>query len=234
MNGFNQYCSPCIPGPPGPPGYPGRTGPPGPPGPPGDMNCTTICFYYAQLAHLIEQLITYYPDTTLYVFLNGFTAWYVTGLPYQLYASADASYGGLFILKDGDQYQAAPLNAIVAMQFDTGTVYNPAINYFSKPKFQPGCDTNIITSIHDYVATITGTFTVYCGTRVYSDGPLYKNEYGIIVQADALGNDPSFIPVMNINLILPPVTATTTATTASLAFAGATANTSRVKATTDI
>lgn len=228
MNIYNPYGPP---GPPGPPGYPGRPGPPGPPGPPGNMNYTTTNFYYAQLAHLIEQLIRYYPSTTLYVFLLGFTAWYVTGLPYQLYTSADATYGGVFILKDGDQYEAVPLNAIVAMQFETGAaVYNPAITFLSKPTFQPGYDTNIITSVHDYVSTITGTFRVYCGTRVYSDGPLYKNEYGVIVQADASGNDPAFIPILNTNLILPPTTAAAAASIASVSKSNS-VNTNRVKFT---
>ena len=205
---MGSCCLPVVPGPPGPPGLPGPPGPSGPCGKPGaaaKFEDTALCFSYAQLAHLIEQLIILYPTTLLYVFLLGFTAWYVTGYPYQLFKSAEGSFGGLFILEDSGQYQAIPLNAIVAMQFDTGTVYNPAITYLPRPRLAESCDLNIIAAIHDYLP-ISTEVTMYMGTRVNSIGPVYKNEYGLIVQADAGGIDPAFIPVMNVNLILPTFT----------------------------
>lgn len=43
----------------------------------------------------------------------------------------------------------------------------------------------------------------YSGSHVYSTGPIYKSNYGLIVQADSLGNDPAFIPTMHINAIYP-------------------------------
>jgi hypothetical protein len=204
--------SPDYFGPPGPPGPPGPRGPagpagppgyPGPPGPSGSLNKTAISFAYAQLAHLIEQLIVFYPTSLLYVFLTGMNPWYITGYPYQLYKSEEGTFGGLFILNDGGQYEAIPLSAIAALQFDTA-VYNPAITYLSRPLFPPGCDTNEITAIHDYAATLSGDILFYLGSIAYSTGPIYKNEYGLIVQADAAGNDPAFLPVMNITSILPP------------------------------
>jgi hypothetical protein len=213
---MNEYykccpsCSPCYYGPPGPPGSQGPRGIPGipgVPGAPGSMNDTATCFYYAQLAHLIAQLIEFYPTSLLFVFLNGVNPWYVTGTPYQLYTSTEGTYGGVFILEDAGQFEAIPLTAISAMQFDTGAIYNPAITYLSEPDFPPGCDTNIITAVHDYAATLTGDVLIYTGSVVNSTGPIYKNECGLIVQADALGNDPSFIPVLPITLILPPTAA---------------------------
>ncbi|MPM66685.1 hypothetical protein SDC9_113595 [bioreactor metagenome] len=198
---------PFPPGPPCPAGPRGPAGPQGPPGPrglPGSLNNTAISFAYAQLAHLLEQLIEYYPDTTLYVFLTSFTPWYITGLPYQLFASSEGTYGGVFVLNDGGVHYAIPLSAISALQFATGTaVYNPAITYLPKPDFPPGYDTNEITAIYDYVGTLTGDIEIDCGSHVYSTGPVYKNKYGLIVQADALGNDPAFIPVLNIRAIYP-------------------------------
>lgn len=195
---------PCPRGPAGPPG------PPGPRGFPGSLNNTAISFAYAQLAHVIEQLIEFYPNNNLFVYISGFSPSSVSGKPYQLYTSSDGSFGGLFILNDNGLYEAIPLNAIVAMQFDStgGTVaYNPAITYLSKPNFPPGYDTNIVTSIHDYIATLTGNVQFYMGSLVNSIGPIYQNPYGLIVMAENTGNNPAFIPVLNITVFYPVATA---------------------------
>lgn len=197
---------PCPPGPRGPAGPPG---PMGPRGPAGSLNNTAQCFVYAQLAHLLEQLIDLYPGLILYVFLPGISPWWISGVPYQVYKSAEGTYGGLFLLGDGG-YVAFPLNAIAALQFETGTaVYNPAITYLSKPDFPPGCDTNIVTAIHEYVSTIPGDINVLfnIGSNVRSTGPIYLNKYGLIVQADEHGNDPAFIPTTFITGIAPQTTA---------------------------
>lgn len=193
----------CPPGPPGPPGLAGEKGFPGPPG---SLKDTAACYSYAQLAHLIEQLILYYPTTTLYVFTaRTDSGWYVTGYPYQLFKSPQGTYGGLFILLDGTRQIAVPLNAIVAMQFANGTYYDERITYLPSPTFPQGCDTNIITAIHDYAAGLTDV-EIDLGTVVYSIGPIYKNEYGLIVQAEADGLDPAWIPVNQINLLWPSIT----------------------------
>ena len=99
---------------------------------------------------------------------------------------------------------AFPLSAIAALQFETGTaVYNPAITYLPKPSFPPGCDTNIVTAIYEYVATLSGDVLFNIGSYVRSTGPIYLNKYGLIVQADEFGNDPSFIPLTYITGIAP-------------------------------
>lgn len=168
---------------------------------------SAICFCYAQLAHLLEQLIVLYPGSTLYVFLPGISPWWISGIPYQVYKSEEGTYGGLFLL-NGDGYVAFPLNAIAALQFETGTaVYNPAITYLPKPDFPPGCDTNIVTAIHDYVSTLSGDVLFNIGSNVRSTGPIYLNEYGLIVQADEFGNDPAFLPLTHITGIAPQAAA---------------------------
>lgn len=190
----------------GPAGIAGPTGSTGPIGPAGSLDNTAINFAYAQLAHLLDQLISYYPTSTLYVFLQGISPWWISGVPYQLYVSSEGTYGGLFILNSSG-YVAIPLSAITALQFDTGAVYNPAITYLSKPDFPQGCDTNIITAIYDYVASLTGEVLIDTGSNVYSTGPIYLNRYGIIVQADEFGNEPAWIPVLPITAIAPQDTA---------------------------
>lgn len=197
---------PCPPGPRGPAGPPG---PQGPRGPAGSMNYTAQCFAYAQLAHLLGQLIDLYPGVPLYVFLPGISPWWISGVPQQVYQSPEGTYGGVFILGDGGEV-AFPLNAIAALQFtDSATVYNPAITYLSKPDFPPGCDTNIITAVHDYVSTIpAGTeVLINIGSNIRSTGLIYLNKYGLIVQADESGNDPAFVPLTFITGIAPQTTA---------------------------
>ena len=196
-NGFPPF-PPCPHIPRGPVGPPG---PPGPPGLPGSMNTTAMCFVYAQLAHLLQQLIDLYPGLTLYVFLPGISPVWVSGVPYQVYKSADGTYGGLFVIDGGEV--AFPLSAIAALEFADDIVYNPSITYLSKPSFPPGCDTNIITAIHDYMATLSGEILFNIGSTVHSTGPTYLNKYGLIVQADASGNNPSFIPITHITCIAP-------------------------------
>ncbi|MGE4484760.1 MAG: hypothetical protein AB7C97_06585 [Oscillospiraceae bacterium] len=201
---------PCPPGPPGPQGPRGPIGIAGPPGPrglPGSLNNTAECFVYAQLAHLLEQLIDLYPGLTLYVFLPGISPWWISGIPYQVYQSSEGTYAGLFLLNGGGSV-AFPLSAIAALQFETDTaVYNPAITYLPKPDFPPGCDTNIVTAIYEYVSTLSGVVLFNIGSNVRSTDLIYLNKYGLIVQADEFGNNPAFIPVTHITGIAPQETA---------------------------
>ncbi|MEL7565482.1 MAG: DNRLRE domain-containing protein [Dehalobacterium sp.] len=163
---------------------------------------TAICFSFAQLAHIIEQIIQLYPTNVITVFTTGLSASSVTGTPYQLYSSAEGTYGGLFILLDNGQEEAISLNAITAIYTGDGTVYDPSITYLSPPTFPQGCDTNIITAYHDYLPVETDV-TMYMGSNITASGTIYKNEYGILVLSDTDGNTPIFVPVTNIRVILP-------------------------------
>lgn len=202
----------CCQGPQGIPGYPGIPGPqgiPGPPGIPGSLNNTAICFTYAQLAHVIEQIILYYPTTVIVAYATGFTFAGLQGLPVELYSSPQGTYGGLFVVSDAGQIGAMPLNQITAINLGSGVSYNSAITYLSQPVFPSGCDTNIITAIHDYLPILTPV-TVYMGTAISVTGIVFKNEYGMLVVADdSLGNNASFIPVTNITGIIPTFAAAT-------------------------
>ena len=94
---------------------------------------------------------------------------------------------GLFVLENSGHYESIPLNAIAAMQFETGAaVYNPVITYLPKPHFVKGCDLNLIAAIHDYLPVPTEAI-ICLGSIAYSTGPVYKDEYGIIVQANTNG-----------------------------------------------
>ena len=196
---------PCpIPrGPAGPPGPIGPAGLMGPLGAPGSLNGTAACFVYAQLAHLLEQLIAYYPGLEIHLFSMGNTPWELVGVPQKVYVSTEGTYGGLFIMKrEGIEDIAVPINKIALLQFKNGAVaYNPAITYLPKPDFPPGCDKNILTAIYEFVPTLPkdiGLIIFDIGTKLKlycSVNSIYLNQYGLIVLAGKYGNNPSFIPV---------------------------------------
>jgi len=187
-------------GPPGPPG------PFGPPGMPGNLNNTAVSFTYAQLAHVIKQIIQYYPTTVIRAYTNGFTFAGLEGTPVELFSSPDATYGGLFVIEESGDQGAVPLQSIASINLGSGVAYNPAITYIPKPSFPEGFDTNIITAVHDYLPVSTAV-TVYVGTVIEITGIVYKNVYGMLVIADdTSGNNPAFIPVTNITGIIPTFT----------------------------
>lgn len=163
---------------------------------------SALNFSYAQLAHVIEQLIVLYPTDVMTVFTKGLTASSVTGTPYQLYQSSVGTYGGLLIVLDSGQEQAIPLNSITAIYTGDGTVYNPSISYLTSTGFPAGYDTNIITAYHDYLPLLAEV-ELYTGSNIYASGTVYKNEYGILVLSDEEGNTPIFTPVIPITIVLP-------------------------------
>lgn len=164
---------------------------------------SAINFSYAQLANLISQLITFYPSNVITVFTRGLVASSVTGTPYQLYISSQGTFGSIFILMDGGQQEAIPLTAIAAIYTGEGSVYNPGITYLEPPEFVPGYDTNLITAYYEYLPVSATGVTMYLGSNITASGDIYKNEYGLLVLSDSEGNTPIFVPVNNINVILP-------------------------------
>lgn len=168
---------------------------------------TATCFSYAQLAHIIEQIILLYPTNVITVFTTGLQPSSVTGTPYQLYSSPEGTNGAIFILMDNGE-EAIPLNSIAAIYTGDGTVYNPSITYLTPPQFPAGCDTNLITAYHDYLPVPTDV-QMYLGSIISASGSIYKNEYGLLVLSDVDGNTPIFIPVMNITMMFPVVPSST-------------------------
>jgi hypothetical protein len=163
---------------------------------------SAICFSYAQLANVIEQIIVLYPTNVITVFTTGFSPSSVTGTPYQLYQSPEGTEGAIFILQDNGE-EAIPLNAITAIYTGDGTVYDPSITYLTPPTFPAGCDTDLITAYHDYLPVLTDIQAMYMGALVQASGMIYKNEYGLLVLSDVDGNTPIFIPVTNITMVFP-------------------------------
>lgn len=169
--------------------------------PPGDLSDSSLCFSYAQLSHVIEQLVTLYPASIMSVFTTNANV--VTGTATSLYTSPNAEGAGLFILTDSlGQSQAIPLAAICAIYIGDATVYDPSITYLPPPSPLPkGCDTDLIAAVNDYLPIPTEVI-IQMGVTVQASGEVYQNEYGILVLSDASGNTPIFISVSKIARII--------------------------------
>lgn len=160
-----------------------------------------INFSYEQLANLITQLMNLYPATVMTIYTTGFNVVGINGIPVELYASPDATYGTLAVLTDEGSNGIIPLNQITAIALPDGTVYDPSITYLPVPVFYAGSDKNLITSWHDYFPLSTPA-TVYAGALITETGIVYKNEYGLLVMADDItGLNPVFMPVVNITCV---------------------------------
>lgn len=163
---------------------------------------SATCFCYSQLAHVIQQIIMFYPASTITVFTKGLTASSITGTPHQLFSSSVGSNGALFIVMDSGQQQVIPVNSITAIYTGDGTVYNPSFDYLPAPTFPVGCDTDLVTAYYEYLNDKTD-IDIYTGSNIHATGTIYKNECGIIVLSDGSGNTPVFIPVLPITALIP-------------------------------
>ena len=159
-------------------------------------------FSLSQLAHVIKQIIAFYPTNTITVYTSGFSAATITGTPSGITLSPGGTYGGLFILKDGTQQELIPLDTISAIYTGDGTVYNPNFTFLTAPSFAEGADKYLVTGIHDSLS-VSENITIYMRSHIEASGTVYQNPYGMIVLSDT--NQPGlFIPVNgNITVILP-------------------------------
>lgn len=161
---------------------------------------SALCFCYAQLANVIKQLFTQLRTDTFNIYTNGFNASSISGTPFELYASPDATYGTLAVLGDLANQAAVPLTSMTVISLPAGTAY-PSIQYLPVPTFPAGCDKNLVTAYHDYLPVGTNV-TLYLGSIVSASGMIFRNEYGLLVLADDLsGTSAAFIPIFNITAI---------------------------------
>jgi hypothetical protein len=134
--------------------YPGPPGPTGPSGLPGSLNNTATSFTYAQLAHVITQIIQYYPTTVLRSYATGFTFAGLEGTPVELYSSPDGTYGGLFVISESGDIGAMPLQSIVCITLGEGVAITRPLRIFqsrysSRLRYQyRNCDTRLFTGFY--------------------------------------------------------------------------------------
>ena len=153
---------------------------------------TANCFGTAQMTHIIEQLILYYPDSLMTVYNQNMYS--VSGRPLEIFSLPLSSGGGLFVLLNTyNQKEAVPITHITAVFTGSGTIYNPAITYLLPPSpFPSSCEMDVLMAIKEYLPLGTET-ALQTGTLVQASGQVYKNELGVLVLSDSDGNTPIFI-----------------------------------------
>lgn len=168
------------------------------PGPEADA---LSCFGIAQMANILRQVVLLYPTTTMTVYTTNLNA--ITGTPYEVYESPDATDGGVFIILDSlGQYNIIPLVAIVGFYTGNGTVYDPSITYLTPPSpLPPGCSTNLFTAVVDLLPIGTEVI-LQAGVTVQASGNIYQNELGILVLSDDLGSTPIFMATQRLARIV--------------------------------
>lgn len=156
------------------------------------------CFAVAQLANILEQMIIAYPTTTWIVFSNALPSF--SGVPLDLYSAPDGQGPGLLRLLDSSNgYEALSLSQITAVYPGDGTVYDPSFTFLPPPDpLPPGCDTDTIAAFHSYLPVGTPDVNVRLGPNISASGGIYKNEYGLLILSDAMGNTPIVIPTPQI------------------------------------
>ncbi len=182
----------------GPTGPIGPTGPTGPTGPSSTLANSTLCFCQAQLAHVIEQLMEKYSGNTFTVYTNS---WFnVVGVPSALYQSPEGNGPGIFILTDDTgNFASVTLNTITAITVGSGTIYDSTITYLAPTlPLSPGCDTDVVTAIHDYLPISSDVLNIYSEILLESTGNVIKNEYGMLVLQSSTDNHPIFIAPLHI------------------------------------
>lgn len=187
-------------GPTGPAGDSGSTVPTGDTGPAGTMEESSTCFAIAQLANLLEQLIVLYPGVTTTLFLEQLAT--VSGVAQQVYTAVSASGPGLLMIESGGEYAYIELDKIAAVYLGDTAVYDPSITYLIPPSpLPPGCDTNIMAGIQA-ICPVGDTITVATAITTSGSGPVYVNEFGMLVLAETDGASPVFFPTQQIRYVV--------------------------------
>ncbi|MDD4839847.1 MAG: hypothetical protein PHE93_04165 [Clostridia bacterium] len=163
-------------------------------------------FEYRQLANILRQLIILYPTSVMRAYAPGL--YDIDGTPVSLYTSPEGDNAGIFTMLYEEQNESIPLNTIMAVKTGDATVYNPSISYLTPTApFPKGWDTDVITAVHDFLP-IGAEVEVYWGIGNSKAGIVYKNEYGMLVIADAEGNSPTFVLPTSSIIILQSSTTT--------------------------
>ena len=213
-----EPCCPCtISGPPGPPGPPGPQGPAGPEGPqgiPGPTGATGVtgatgptgpagntnsvtCGCKEQMRNIIQQIISLYPNSDLFVTLESGDA--VFGRPGSLILGPNGRTGIFEVINSQNLTQFLSICSIDTIQINNA-VYNDAIAYLPEPVPVPtDCYADCESTIRSRLPVGTDV-NVITNTQTPSGGTVIRNEYGMIVLSNEANTNITFISPCSIDL----------------------------------
>ena len=190
-------CSYCCQGPTGPQGSQGEPGPQGPTGPAEDAN-SAFCGCKEQMRNIIQQIITLYPNNDLLVTLESGDA--VVGRPGSLIAGPNGRTGVFEVTNPQSISQYLSICSIDTVQLNNA-VYNDAIAFLSNTVPKPAdCLADCDETIRSLMPVGTSDVSIITNTQTPSTGTVIKNEYGMIVLANEVNNNITFISTCSIDL----------------------------------
>lgn len=181
----------------------GATGPMGPTGPTGpsggSTDDTTGCGCINQMRNIIEQIITLYPNSNLFITLSGGDA--IIGRAVALISGSTGNPGVLEIANTNLPEQYISLCSIDTIRIDNVT-YNDAITYLPTPTPAPtGCQADCEAAIRSIAPVGTTGVSIISNTQISATGTVIRNEYGMIVLEDTVRNNISFVSSCRADII---------------------------------
>ena len=165
-------------------------GPTGPTGPKGDAGACCDCPCVQQMLHLIQQIITLYPNDTLSIAMeNGNNT---SGRPGSL---LPATNPGLFELLDshGRPQEAVSVCRIASIRV-TSAAYNDAITYLSAPIPAPqDCGASCEAAVRAYLPAGTVNASIKAGGQTVAQGTVRQNQFGVLVIVGPNNSNPAFV-----------------------------------------
>lgn len=184
-------------GPQGPQGVPGPQGPTGPTGPAGNTNSAS-CGCKEQMRNIIQQLITLYPNSDLFVTLESGDA--VVGRPGSLILGPNGRSGVFEVINPQGFGQYLSVCSIDTIQINNAT-YNDAIIYLPEPVPAPtDCCADCEAIIRSLLPVGSPDVSIVTSTQTPSTGTVIRNEYGMIVLANEAGNNITFVSSCSVDL----------------------------------
>lgn len=196
-------------GPQGPMGVPGPTGPSGATGPTGATGATgatgpagsvdtACCFCKEQMRNIIQQIITLYPNSELFVTLVSGDA--VVGRPGPFIPGPNGRTGVFEVISPQGLTQYLPVCSIDSIQINDA-VYNDAITYLPGPvPALTDCCADCEAATRSLLPVGTPNVSIITNTQTPSTGTVIRNEYGMVVLANEANNAITFVSACSIDL----------------------------------
>lgn len=164
-------------------------------------NCE--CYCVEQMRNIIEQIRTLYPDSQLFITLDGGDA--VIGTPGEITLGPNGK-SGIFelITSQGDIRQLISICSIDTITINNAT-YNEAITYLPQPIPAPtDCCADCTDTIRDALPVGIEGVSIVTNDQLTSQGNVIVNEPGMIVLENTERNNITFVSPCRIDVMYLP------------------------------
>ncbi|MFQ7302353.1 MAG: collagen-like protein, partial [Beduini sp.] len=153
-----------------------------------------------QMRNIIQQIITLYPDSNLFITLDSGDA--VLGRPGSLTLGPNGHTGVFGVISSQNLIQYISICNIDTIQISNAT-YNDAIVYLPEPVPAPtDCCADCDAAVRSLLSVGTPNVSIITNIQSPSTGTVVRNEYGMIVLANEERNNVTFISSCSIDLFL--------------------------------